>query len=203
MVTGCRRSAGAPGRDQGENGIRRPSRRGRAQGAAGRWRRGVSIGAVLATARRQAGLTTTQLSQQTRIREGIVRGIEADDFSACGGDFYARGNIRAIGRATGVDGEPLVREYEASRARRRPVLLLDRPGRPPPSGPGSAAGRTGALRCWSCSRRPLAWSPITSWPLSPLAASWLPPASRSPRIRPPASTWRRRRLPRAMAHATW
>jgi hypothetical protein len=69
-------------------------------------------------------------------------------------------------------------------ARRRPVLLLDRPGRPPPSGPGSAAGRTGALRCWSCSRRPLAWSPITSWPLSPLAASWLPPASRSPRIRP-------------------
>jgi hypothetical protein len=88
-------------------------------------------------------------------------------------------------------------------ARRRPVLLLDRPGRPPPSGPGSAAGRTGALRCWSCSRRPLAWSPITSWPLSPLAASWLPPASRSPRIRPPASTWRRRRLPRAMAHATW
>jgi hypothetical protein len=75
----------------------------------------VSIGAVLAAARHQAALTITQVSQRTRIRETIIRGIERDDFSACGGDFYARGNIRAIGRATGVDGEPLVREYEASR----------------------------------------------------------------------------------------
>jgi cytoskeletal protein RodZ len=61
----------------------------------------VSIGEVLATARRQAGLTTAQVSQRTRIREGIVRGIEAGDFSACGGDFYARGHIRAIARSVG------------------------------------------------------------------------------------------------------
>ena len=74
----------------------------------------MSIGAVLATARRQAGLTTTQVSQQTRIREGIVRGIEADDFSACGGDFYARGHIRAIAASVGTDPEPLVREYDSS-----------------------------------------------------------------------------------------
>lgn len=37
-----------------------------------------------------AGLTTTQVSQPTRIRETIIRGIESDD-SACGADFYARG----------------------------------------------------------------------------------------------------------------
>ncbi len=74
----------------------------------------MSIGEVLAAARRQAGLTITQVSQRTRIRETIIREIERDDFSACGGDFYARGHIRAIARAAGADPEPLVREYDSS-----------------------------------------------------------------------------------------
>jgi hypothetical protein len=73
----------------------------------------VSIGEVLATARSQAGLTITQVSQRTCIRETIIRGIERDDFSACGGDFYARGHIRAIARVVGADGEPLVGEYDS------------------------------------------------------------------------------------------
>jgi cytoskeletal protein RodZ len=69
----------------------------------------VSIGEVLAAARRQAGLTITQVSQRTRIRETIIRGIEEDDFAACGGDFYARGHIRAIARAVwGSRTRPLV-----------------------------------------------------------------------------------------------
>ena len=74
----------------------------------------MSIGEVLTAARRQAGLTITQVSQRTRIRETIIRGIERDDFSACGGDFYARGHIRAIARAAGADPEPLIREYDSS-----------------------------------------------------------------------------------------
>jgi cytoskeletal protein RodZ len=73
----------------------------------------VSIGDSLADARRQAGLTVTQVSQQTRIRESIIRGIEQGDFSACGGDFYARGHIRSIADAIGLDPEPLIREYDA------------------------------------------------------------------------------------------
>jgi cytoskeleton protein RodZ len=109
----------------------------------------VSIGEALAQARGQAGLTVTEVSQRTRIREKIIRGIEDDDYSACGGDFYARANIRGIARAVGADPEPLIREYdeahrppgagpavplaelfspaEASRRRRRgwtPVLAL-------------------------------------------------------------------------------
>ena len=36
---------------------------------------GVSIGESLAEARRQAGLTIGQVSQQTRIRESIIRDI--------------------------------------------------------------------------------------------------------------------------------
>ena len=73
----------------------------------------MSIGDALADARRQAGLTITQVSQRTCIRETIIRGMEHDDFSACGGDFYARGHIRSIARAVGADDEELIREYDA------------------------------------------------------------------------------------------
>jgi cytoskeletal protein RodZ len=73
----------------------------------------VSIGESLAEARRQAGLTIGQVSHQTRIRESIIRDIEQDDFSACGGDFYARGHIRSIAGAVGADPVPLISAYDA------------------------------------------------------------------------------------------
>ena len=72
----------------------------------------MSIGDTLAEARRQAGLTLTQVSQQTRIRESIIRSIEQNDFSSCGGDFYARGHIRSIAAAVGTDPVPLISEYD-------------------------------------------------------------------------------------------
>jgi hypothetical protein len=86
-----------------------------ARGAVPQWRRGVSIGEVLVNARRRAGLSVTQVSQQTRIRETIITGIEGDDYSACGGDFYARGQIRSIARAVGADPGPLIEEYDSAR----------------------------------------------------------------------------------------
>ncbi len=73
----------------------------------------MSIGDTLADARRQAGLTITDVSQRTCIRETIIRGIERGDFSACGGDFYARGHIRSIAHAVSADDEELIREYDA------------------------------------------------------------------------------------------
>jgi cytoskeletal protein RodZ len=72
----------------------------------------VSIGDTLAEARRQAGLTVTQVSQRTRIRESIIQAIEQGDFSSCGGDFYARGHIRSIAGVVGTDPAPLIREYD-------------------------------------------------------------------------------------------
>jgi cytoskeletal protein RodZ len=72
----------------------------------------VSIGDTLAQARRQAGLTITQVGQQTRIRESIIAAIEQDDFSPCGGDFYARGHIRSIASVVGIDPVALIREYD-------------------------------------------------------------------------------------------
>jgi len=73
----------------------------------------VGIGGALAEARTEAGLTVAQVSERTRIRETIIRGIEHDDYSACGGDYYARGHIRAIARAVGTDPAPLIEEYDA------------------------------------------------------------------------------------------
>ena len=79
------------------------------------------VGEALAEAREHAGLTVADVSQRTRIRETIINEIEDDDFSACGGDFYARGNIRSIAKAVGADPEPLICEYDA--AHRAPGVL--------------------------------------------------------------------------------
>ncbi len=72
----------------------------------------MSIGETLARARRQAGLTIVAVSAQTRIRETIIAAIEQNDFSACGGDFYARGHVRSIAVAVGADPVALIREYD-------------------------------------------------------------------------------------------
>jgi cytoskeletal protein RodZ len=73
----------------------------------------VSIGEALADARLQVGLTVADVSHQTRIRESIIRDIEQGDFTACGGDFYARGHIRSIAGVVGTDPVPLISEYDA------------------------------------------------------------------------------------------
>jgi hypothetical protein len=73
----------------------------------------VRVGEALAEARGRAGLTVAEVSRRTRIREAIITGIEREDFSACGGDFYARGDIRGIAKAVGADPEPLICEYDA------------------------------------------------------------------------------------------
>ena len=92
----------------------------------------MSIGETLARARHQAGFSVAQVSEQTRIRPLIIRGIEADDYSMCGGDFYARGNIRDIAEVVGIDSGPLIAEYDRDHRAAGPVAatsldeLLDR-----------------------------------------------------------------------------
>jgi cytoskeletal protein RodZ len=85
----------------------------------------VSVGDALAEARSRAGLTIAQVSQRTCIRETIIRGIERGDFSACGGDFYARGHIRSIARAIGLDPEELIREYDAAHGTPHAISAAD------------------------------------------------------------------------------
>jgi hypothetical protein len=88
----------------------------------------MSIGEALAQARGEAGLTVTQVSHRTHIRETIIADIEGNDYSACGGDFYARGYIRLIARAVGADPEPLIREFDTTQL--SPQTITDDMTRP-------------------------------------------------------------------------
>jgi cytoskeletal protein RodZ len=57
-------------------------------------------------------MSVEDVSSATRIRAGLIRAIEADDFDPCGGAVYARGHLRSIARAIGADPEPLVAEFD-------------------------------------------------------------------------------------------
>jgi cytoskeletal protein RodZ len=105
------------------------------------------LGAALAEARGQAGLSLEEVAARTRIRGSLIRAIEADDFAPCGGAVYARGHIRSIGHVVGLDPEPLIAEY-------------DRRYGPPAEAPGAVAARyepDAAARSEMRSRRPPNW----------------------------------------------
>ena len=70
------------------------------------------IGPELAAARTRLGLTVDQLADRTRIRPHVIEAVEVDDFSPCGGDFYARGHLRTLARVLGIDAAPLVASYD-------------------------------------------------------------------------------------------
>ncbi|RKN37268.1 helix-turn-helix domain-containing protein [Streptomyces hoynatensis] len=70
-----------------------------------------SVGRTLHQARIAAKLTVDDVSSTTRVRIPIVQAIEQDDFSRCGGDVYARGHIRTLARAVGLDPAELVTMY--------------------------------------------------------------------------------------------
>jgi cytoskeletal protein RodZ len=67
-----------------------------------------AIGAALAAARRERGWSLADVSGRTRVRVSLIEQMESGDFSGCGGAIYARGHLRSIAAALGVDAEPLV-----------------------------------------------------------------------------------------------
>ncbi|MEV5934874.1 RodZ domain-containing protein [Streptomyces sp. NPDC052079] len=80
-----------------------------------------SVGRALQQARIAAGLTVDDVSTATRVRLGIVHAIEADDFTSCGGDVYARGHIRTLARAVDLDPAPLIAQFETEHGGGRPA----------------------------------------------------------------------------------
>ncbi|MFH8977571.1 helix-turn-helix domain-containing protein [Streptomyces sp. NPDC017890] len=72
-----------------------------------------SVGRALHQARIAAGLTVDDISIATRVRIAIVHAIEADDFTPCGGDVYARGHIRTLAKAVGLDPAELLAQFDA------------------------------------------------------------------------------------------
>jgi cytoskeleton protein RodZ len=108
----------------------------------------VSIGQTLATARESAGLTVDQVARATRIRRTLILGIENDDFSGCGGDFYARGHLKTIATKVGLDPQPLLAEFDATRPappRASDVFESETAARPERRGPNWSAAMAAAL----------------------------------------------------------
>jgi cytoskeletal protein RodZ len=82
----------------------------------------MSIGQTLMAAREAAGLSIDDVSRATRVRGQLIRQIEHDDFSSCGGQIYARGHIRNIAHTVGIDPGPLVAEFDRSTSAVAPQL---------------------------------------------------------------------------------
>ncbi len=70
------------------------------------------VGGEVAAARHRLGLSLDDLADRTRIRPFVIEAIERDDFSPCGGDFYARGHLRMLARVLGVDAAPFLAAYD-------------------------------------------------------------------------------------------
>lgn len=72
----------------------------------------MSLGSLIVKARKDASYSIDELSQATNIRVTLLREIEADDFSHCGGDTYARGHVRNIARALKSDENEFLRVFD-------------------------------------------------------------------------------------------
>lgn len=83
---------------------------------------GPTVGQLLRDARSAAGLTVPQISAMTRIRMQVVEDLEADRFQSCGGSVYARGHLRALAHAAGVDACPIVEAYGRQTGHPVPVV---------------------------------------------------------------------------------
>ena len=85
----------------------------------------MTIGESLTTARTEAGISVAEISERTRIRSQVIEAVERDDFTTCGGDFYARGHIRTLAAALGLDPQPLLAQYDQQRGTPPPTTLKE------------------------------------------------------------------------------
>jgi cytoskeleton protein RodZ len=87
------------------------------------------LGGALRAARERQGRSVADISAAINLRETVVKAIEKNDFTLCGGDVYARGHVRAYARLLGMEAAPLLVAYDertgAPSARARVDLLTD------------------------------------------------------------------------------
>lgn len=76
----------------------------------------MAVGAQLRDARLKAGLSLDQVADLTRIRPAAIAAMEAGDFSSCGGDAYARMQIRGLAVVLAIDPEPLLASFDDTEA---------------------------------------------------------------------------------------
>jgi cytoskeletal protein RodZ len=72
----------------------------------------MSLGSLIAKARKDAGLSLEDLAAKTNIRISVLSEIEKNNFSHCGGETYARGHVRNIAAVLKADQKEFIRLYE-------------------------------------------------------------------------------------------
>ena len=71
----------------------------------------MSLGQRIQDARLAAGVSVDDLANLLSVRPGLLRDIEDNNFTTCGGDTYARGHLRSIASRIGTDAEELIEMY--------------------------------------------------------------------------------------------
>jgi cytoskeleton protein RodZ len=72
----------------------------------------MSLGSMISKARKDAGLSIDDLSAATNIRGTLLREMESDNFSQCGGETYARGHLRNIAIKLNADPQIFLTAFE-------------------------------------------------------------------------------------------
>ena len=94
------------------------------------------VGAQLRRARTEQGLSIEVVCQRTNIRPTVVHALENGDLEPSGGAVYARGHVRTLAQALGLDADPLLANFDASYGAALPRMPLLHPGA---RGPGRAS----------------------------------------------------------------
>ena len=72
----------------------------------------MSLGSMITKARKDAGLSIDDLSAATNIRGTLLREMESNNFSQCGGETYARGHLRNIAIKLNVEPQIFLTAFE-------------------------------------------------------------------------------------------
>jgi len=68
----------------------------------------MTVGAQITQARIAAGLSVAEVAAKVRVRNSLLVAIESDNFEPCGGEVYARGHVRSIATALGMNVNELM-----------------------------------------------------------------------------------------------
>lgn len=161
-----------------------------------------SVGEVLRQAREAKGWSVEQLSETTRIAPRIIAAIEHDDLGQVADPIYARGFIRSLALALGLDADWVLSKVDLRDATSAVPESVKRPAAAPPSAPPTAPAASERGPVWQVEsvrvrkveagpRPPLPWAKI-GLALGVLAVlglvlwwgpRWIP--ERAARVQPP------------------
>lgn len=75
----------------------------------------ISIGEILQRARLAKGLNYSDVENEINIRSIYLAALEAEDYAALPDEVYLKGMLRCYGNFLGLDGNELVKRYNAGK----------------------------------------------------------------------------------------